>query len=202
MAEVVCPVPTRPGPDRGVRGFAETLRNTGHTVHTPDLYQGRTFDTLDEGIEYARSVGFGEVHQRGLRAAADLPEGLVRAGFSLGVTPARQLAQTRAGAGRALLLESCVPPEEFGGGLAGGGTGPGPRLDQDPIFAGEGDLDAARALVAATEDAELFLYAATVTCSPTRASRRTTPRPHRCSPNASSPSSPPADPPPLTPPSP
>jgi len=31
-------------------------------------------------------------------------------------------------------------------------------MDADPFFAGEGDIDAAQALVAGAEDAELFLY--------------------------------------------
>ena len=31
-------------------------------------------------------------------------------------------------------------------------------MDGDPFFAGEGDIDAARAFVAETENAELFVY--------------------------------------------
>jgi dienelactone hydrolase len=31
-------------------------------------------------------------------------------------------------------------------------------MDGDPFFAGEGDIDAARALVASTPQAELFVY--------------------------------------------
>jgi dienelactone hydrolase len=31
-------------------------------------------------------------------------------------------------------------------------------MDADPIFVGDGDIDAARALVAEAADAELFLY--------------------------------------------
>jgi dienelactone hydrolase len=31
-------------------------------------------------------------------------------------------------------------------------------MDSDPIFVGEGDIDAARALVESAADAELFLY--------------------------------------------
>jgi len=31
-------------------------------------------------------------------------------------------------------------------------------MDADPIFVGEGDIDAARALVDEADDAELFLY--------------------------------------------
>jgi len=76
----------------GVRAFGETLRDAGHTVHLPDMYRGNVFDTLDEGLAYAGQTGFGEIAQRGLRAAADLPGGVVYIGFSLGVMPAQQLA--------------------------------------------------------------------------------------------------------------
>ena len=64
----------------GIRTFADELRAAGHTVHTPDLFDGRTFPTLDDG------------------------------------------------------------------------------LDADPIFVGEGDIEAARDIVATANDAELFLY--------------------------------------------
>ena len=142
----------------GFLAFADELRGAGHTVHTPDLYDGRTFDTLDEGLAYAREVGFGDVMERGVQAAEALPAELVYAGFSLGVMPAQRLAQTRPGARGALLLESCVPTSEFGG-LAGGRAGAGPRDGRGPVLRrGEGDIDAARALVAEAEDAELFLY--------------------------------------------
>src|SRR6185436_19421601 len=92
----------------------DELRRAGHTVHTPDLYEGRTFATLDEGVGHAGSIGFGEVMQRGVRAAEALPAEVVYAGFSLGVMPAQQLAQTRPGARGALLVDACLPPSEFG----------------------------------------------------------------------------------------
>lgn len=146
----------------GVRAFADELRGAGHTVHTPDLYHAQTFETLDDGLAYARKLGFGDVLERGVRAADELPAELVYAGFSLGVMPAQQLAQTRAGARGALLFESCVPPTEFGTGWPDGVPVQIHGMDADPFFAGDGegesDLDAARAVVDATTDAELFLY--------------------------------------------
>jgi dienelactone hydrolase len=78
----------------GVVAFADDLRHAGHTVHTPDLFEGRTFATIDEGVAYAQQVGFGEVIERGVRATDALPEGLVYAGFSLGVLPAQKLVRT------------------------------------------------------------------------------------------------------------
>src|SRR5262245_7889753 len=90
------------GQTSGFLAFADDLRRAGHTVHTPDLYDGHTFQTLDEGIAYAQEVGFGDVIERGVRVADDLPNELVYAGFSLGVLPAQKLAQTRPGARGAL----------------------------------------------------------------------------------------------------
>jgi dienelactone hydrolase len=142
----------------GVRDFAGRLRAAGHVVHAPDLYEGRVFDDLDAGVAHARQVGFGAIGERARAAAAALPAGLVYAGFSLGVVPAQELAQTRPGARGALLLHACVPPAEFGGPWPPGVPVQIHGMDGDEFFAGEGDLDAARALVAATPGAELFVY--------------------------------------------
>ena len=100
----------------GMLEFAGALRSAGHSVHTPDLFEGRTFDMIEEGVAHAEEVGFGEVIERGVRAVQDLPEAVVYAGFSLGVLPAQKLAQTRPGARGALFFYSCVPPTEFGPG--------------------------------------------------------------------------------------
>lgn len=82
----------------GIVAFADELRRAGHTVHTPDLFTGRTFDTVEEGVGHVEEIGFGEVIERGARAVDGLPGELVYAGFSLGVLPAQSLAQTRPGA--------------------------------------------------------------------------------------------------------
>jgi dienelactone hydrolase len=142
----------------GVVDFAERLRQAGHTVHTPDLYEGRVFDTLDEGIAHAREVGFGSIMERGRLAAEGLTSELVYAGFSLGVMPAQMLAQSRPGAKGAQLFHACLPTSEFGGAWPRGVPVQIHGMDADELFVDEGDLDAARALVATTTDAELFLY--------------------------------------------
>jgi dienelactone hydrolase len=129
-----------------------------HTVHVPDLYDGRVFATLEDGAEYAAEIGFGTVIERGQAVAAKLPAELVYAGFSLGVLPAQMLTQTRPGATGALLFEACVPLSEFGGTWPAGVPVQVHGMEDDEFFAGEGDIDAARALVQATPDAELFLY--------------------------------------------
>ncbi|MFC5816973.1 dienelactone hydrolase family protein [Nonomuraea harbinensis] len=142
----------------GVREFAEELRRAGHTVHVPDLYEGRVFESLDEGGGYAQETGFETIIERGRSFAAWLPGELVYAGFSLGVLPAQQLAQTRAGAKGALLFHSCVPVTEFGESWPESVPVQVHGMEGDPFFAGEGDVEAARALVESTPGAELFLY--------------------------------------------
>ena len=146
------------GQTAGFLAFADELRRAGHIVHAPDLYDGRVFDTLDDGVAHAERIGFGEIIARGGRAADDLPGGIVYAGFSLGVLPAQRLAQVRPGARGALLFHACVPIATFGGAWPAGLPVQIHGMDADPFFAGEGDIDAARALVASAAHAELFLY--------------------------------------------
>jgi dienelactone hydrolase len=145
------------GQTPGFFAFADELRQAGHTVHTPNLLDGRTFGSIDEGLAYVGEIGFGEVIGRGDQAASELPEGLVYGGFSLGVVPAQKLAQTRPGAKGALFFYSCVPVSEFGEWPEGVPVQIH-GADADPFFVDEGDIDAARELVESTDDAELFLY--------------------------------------------
>jgi dienelactone hydrolase len=142
----------------GVVAFADELRRSGHTVHTPDLFAGRTFASIDEGMGHVQEIGFGEVMERGVRSVEGLPTEVVYAGFSLGVLPAQRLAQTRPGARGAVLCYSCVPVSEFGDAWPAGVPVQVHGMDADPYFVGEGDVDAARALVDEAEHGELFLY--------------------------------------------
>ncbi len=146
------------GQTPGFHSFADELRRAGHAVHAPDLFDGRTFATIEEGMAYAEGIGFPDaIVERAERVASALPAELVYAGFSLGVVPAQKLAQTRPGARGALFFYSCVPPSFFGSWppdlpvqIHG--------MDADPIFVGEGDLEAAREIVASATHGELFLY--------------------------------------------
>lgn len=147
------------GQTEGFHAFAGALRQAGHAVHTPDLFEGRTFSSIEEGMAYAEKIGFPDgVIERGERAASRLPGELVYAGFSLGVLPAQKLAMTRPGARGALLVHSCVPIAYFGAGWPAAVPVQVHGMDADPLFVEEGDLDAARGLVESTADAELFLY--------------------------------------------
>jgi dienelactone hydrolase len=160
MAEVVLFHHVR-GLTDGVRALADRLRAGGHTVHTPDLYDGALPESIEAGAAFANELG-DELDRRADRAVADLPEGLVYAGISSGVMHAQRMAQTRAGARGALLYEACVP---ITGDWA---FGPWPDgvavqvhgMDHDPFFALEGDVDAARELVRTVgpELGALFTY--------------------------------------------
>jgi dienelactone hydrolase len=144
----------------GIGAFADELRAAGHTVHTPDLFAGRTFPSIEAGMAFIQEMGFNELRARGVKLADGYPKELVYGGFSFGETIAQELAQTRPGARGALLFYSCIP---ITGEWA---FGPWPDgvpvqihgMDNDPYFAGEGDIDAAREIVEQVEDAELFVY--------------------------------------------
>lgn len=146
----------------GVRGFAEGLRTGGHTVHTPDLFDGERPASIEDGLALIERIGDPAVGDRVDAAVADLPGDLVYAGFSFGVGAAQRLAQTRAGARGALLYEACYP---ITGEWA---FGPWPDdvpvqvhgMDQDQFFALEGDIDAARELVGTVGPrlAQLYVY--------------------------------------------
>jgi dienelactone hydrolase len=144
----------------GIHVFAEHLRHAGHIVHTPDLFEGNIFATIDAGLAYIDAIGADTLCEQGVRLADELPAQLVYAGFSFGVMPAQKLTQTRSGARGALLFYSCIP---ITGEWA---FGPWPddvpvqihAMDADLIFTREGDLDAAREIVETATDASLFLY--------------------------------------------
>jgi dienelactone hydrolase len=140
----------------GVRAFAEELRQGGHTVHTPDMFDGRRFDSIGDGVNFAREEGFMELAGRGVAAAEQIGADAVYAGFSFGVIPAQKLAQTRPGARGALLMYSCIPVSEFGTAWPDGVPVQVHAKEDDPEFAE--DRAAAEALVDSTSDAELFLY--------------------------------------------
>src|SRR5438874_10578276 len=147
------------GLTEGVRAFGDRLRQAGHTVHTPDLFDGRSFETLEDGMTLAREAGFAALAERGVAAADGIGPDVVYAGFSFGVMIAQRLAQTRPGARGALLMYSCLPVSEFGEEW--------PRDVPAQVHGKAGDeffledIDAARALVDSSDRAELFLYPGT-----------------------------------------
>jgi dienelactone hydrolase len=155
MAEILL-IHHAQGQTPGFLAFADELRAAGHVVHAPDLYAGKTFTDLDAGVGYAKETGFATIGERARRAADGLPNELVYAGFSLGVMPAQELAQTRPGANGALLFHAAFPASEFGGSWPAG-VPLQIHMMEDDEWSAE-DLPAARELVETIEGAELFLY--------------------------------------------
>jgi dienelactone hydrolase len=149
------------GLTEGMRAFADDLRDAGHTVHAPDFFAGRTFDSIPDAMAYANGEDHPDFTALADEAAAALPSSIVYVGFSFGVMEAQRLAQTRPGAAGAVLVDACVP---VSGEWA---FGPWPEtvpvqvhgMAEDEFFAGEGDLEAARELVeSGGPRAELFVY--------------------------------------------
>ena len=138
----------------GVRAFAESIRGAGHTVHCPDLYAGKTFAELDEGVAHAEQLGFGSIMAAGVAGAETLPSGLVYAGFSLGVLPAQKLAQTRPGALGALLYHDVIPSEFLDSPWPTALPGQVHVTEADPWA----DHEAVQALAREAADVELFVY--------------------------------------------
>ena len=59
------------GQTEGFTAFADELRRGGHTVHTPDLFDGRTFASIEEGMAYASQIGFPRGDHRARRAGSE-----------------------------------------------------------------------------------------------------------------------------------
>ncbi|GAB2544076.1 dienelactone hydrolase family protein [Brachybacterium huguangmaarense] len=132
----------------GVRELAERLRAAGHEVRTPDLFDGRTFASIEEGFAHVQSLGFDAVTARGVAAFAEHPTDAV-GGLSLGAMPAQSVLQSVPGVRAGILLHAFIDPEQLDGTLPAGVPVHVHGAAEDPYFADEGDLDAARAWSAA-----------------------------------------------------
>jgi dienelactone hydrolase len=138
----------------GTKNFARVLTGDGHTVLTPDLFDGETFRTVEEGVQKRDSLGIPELMQRAARAAEMAPTTSIYAGFSMGAAAAQFLAVTRPGARGAVLMHAVLP-------LAAMGTDRWPEVPVQ-VHASEEDpwIDAA-ALddFVRTASAQVFRYA-------------------------------------------
>ena len=148
------------GLTESVQHFATTLRRGGHTVHTPDLFDGRTFTRIEDGLAYSEEIGGPmAIVERARTAVEALPTDAFYVGFSLGVLPAQSLAQTRPGAQGAVLCYSALPLGQWGDNWpAEWPEGVGLQLH---ILDGDEDFEIAQSLAATVPGAELFVYPGT-----------------------------------------
>jgi len=114
MSQVVVVFHSVLGLRPAIHKFAEYLREKGHTVYTPDSFDGETFNTIDEGARKRDSLGIPELINRAWAAVSKLPNDIVYAGFSLGAAPAELLAGTRPGARAAILMHGAIPLQMMG----------------------------------------------------------------------------------------
>jgi dienelactone hydrolase len=143
-----------------VRRFADALSDGGHSVHTPDLYDGRTFATIEEGMTHSEEIGGPmAIVDRARTAVESLPSEVVYVGFSLGVLSAQSLAQTRPGARSAVLCYSALPLGQWGENWPA--TWPEGVSLQLHILEGDEDFEIAQGLAASVPGAELFVYPGT-----------------------------------------
>jgi dienelactone hydrolase len=97
-----------------IHEFAQLLRNDGHIVHTPDLFDGEVFDNLTDGIAKRDAVGIPELSRRATVAVESLPSDCVYVGFSMGAASAQYLAASRPGAKAVILCHAALPPALMG----------------------------------------------------------------------------------------
>jgi dienelactone hydrolase len=85
---------------------AQRLRRHGHEVVTPDLYEGRTATSFDEGFRLMREIGWAVITQRARRSVQPLPADAVLSGLSMGVGVVGTLLPERGQTAGVLMLHA------------------------------------------------------------------------------------------------
>lgn len=94
----------------GVLGFARTLEQAGHTVHAPDLFDGRTFADVKDGVAYAQELGEEAFAAKAAEIMAPLGSDIVYGGMSMGAARAAEQVLQRPGARGAFFLYGAIAP--------------------------------------------------------------------------------------------
>lgn len=97
-----------------VRAFAQALRDDGHSVETPDLFEGAVFNSVAEGVEKRDEIGIPALSDRAMNSVLPDAKGVVFAGFSMGAASAQMLAATHSGAVGCVLMHAALPLQAFG----------------------------------------------------------------------------------------
>ncbi|MET0523976.1 MAG: dienelactone hydrolase family protein [Nocardioides sp.] len=142
------------GLTEGVVSFAQTLRGAGHTVHTPDLFDGRTFADVHDGVAFADSVGEETFAARATEIVAPMAADVVYGGMSMGAARAAEQVLARPGAKGAFFLYGAVAPSWWGA------TWPAGVPSQAHVTEGDEwrEPDAEAEYLADVPGAELFVY--------------------------------------------
>ncbi|MCA9589229.1 MAG: dienelactone hydrolase family protein [Myxococcales bacterium] len=98
----------------GVKELAAELARDGHEVQTPDLFDGETFLTVEDGVKKRDALGIPELMRRSAEAAEKSPASSIYIGLSMGAAAAQFLAGTRPGARGAVLLHAALPLAAMG----------------------------------------------------------------------------------------
>jgi dienelactone hydrolase len=136
------------GLTEGVVTFAQTLRDAGHTVHTPDLFDGRTFDDVHDGVAYAGSVGEESFAVKAAEIVSSLPGELVYGGMSMGAARAAEQVLARPGA------KGAIEPSWWQATWPAGVPSQAHVTEDDEWR----EPDAEEAYIAQVPGAELFIY--------------------------------------------
>ena len=138
----------------GVNAFADTLRAAGHTVHTPDLFEGRTFADVSDGVAYTESLGEATFARRAAAAVNNLPVEVVYGGASFGAARAAEQILSRRGAQSAFFLYGAVAPSWWDALWPDSVPAQAHQAEGDPWREAETE----REFLAAVPKAELFVY--------------------------------------------
>jgi dienelactone hydrolase len=140
----------------GVHAFADTLRAAGHTVRTPDLFDGATFADVADGVAFVEQLGEDVFAARARDAVAALPADVVYGGLSFGAARAAEQVLTRPGARAAFFLYGAVAPSWWDATWPVGVAAQAHVAERDPWR----EPDAEQEFTAAVPGAELFVYPA------------------------------------------
>ncbi|CAN5166416.1 MAG: dienelactone hydrolase family protein [Nocardioides sp.] len=140
----------------GVTAFADDLRAAGHQVHTPDVFDGHTFDDVTDGVAYIGSIGHPELYGRAEAAVGDLRLGasVVYAGMSMGCGLAANQLLTRPDARAGLFLYGAVTPQWWEATWPAGVPAQSHQSADDPWREAESD----EAFINDVPGGDLFIY--------------------------------------------